>query len=170
MNATDRVRRHTAAAVLDRIDRDTESRLLDGARRGTPALSEHIASLEREWDTDRLIEAEAAGTALTGLALAAFVHPRLILVPGVVAAAVFLHATTGWYPLLALLRRLGVRSPREIERERYALKALRGDFSDMEAPSPTRMDAVPAARVRVGATQASMDAQLADVTGSGRGA
>ena len=43
----------------------------------------------------------------------------------------FLHAMTGCYPLLPLFRRLGFRSPREIARERYALKALRGDFQGM---------------------------------------
>jgi hypothetical protein len=35
---------------------------------------------------------------------------------------------SGWYPLMPLFRRLGIRTAREIERERYALKALRGDF------------------------------------------
>jgi hypothetical protein len=41
---------------------------------------------------------------------------------------VFLHAIQGWYPLLPLFRRMGIRSQDEIDRERYALKALRGDF------------------------------------------
>jgi hypothetical protein len=49
-----------------------------------------------------------------------------------VGAAVFLHATAGGYPLLPLFRRLGLRTSREIARERYALKALRGDFHDMQ--------------------------------------
>jgi hypothetical protein len=38
------------------------------------------------------------------------------------------HAVQGWCPPLALLRRLGVRTRREIDAEKYALKALRGDF------------------------------------------
>ena len=42
-----------------------------------------------------------------------------------------LHAATGWYPLLPVFRRLGFRSAREIAGERYALKALRGDFHAM---------------------------------------
>ena len=38
------------------------------------------------------------------------------------------HAVKGWCPPVPLFRRLGVRTCGEIERERYALKALRGDF------------------------------------------
>jgi hypothetical protein len=42
------------------------------------------------------------------------------------------HAVQGWCPPLPLLRRLGVRTADEINEERYALKALRGDFVDAD--------------------------------------
>lgn len=86
---------------------------------------------DREWDTDRAVELEAAITGLAGLALGAAVRSGFLLMPAVVGAAVVTHAVTGWHPLLPLLRRLGLRTSREIERERYALKALRGDFDGM---------------------------------------
>ena len=38
------------------------------------------------------------------------------------------HAVQGWCPPVPFFRRRGVRTAREIEIERYALKALRGDF------------------------------------------
>jgi hypothetical protein len=41
------------------------------------------------------------------------------------------HALQGWCLPVPLLRRLGVRTQREIERERFALKALRGDFDSV---------------------------------------
>jgi hypothetical protein len=41
------------------------------------------------------------------------------------------HASHGWYPLLPLFRRLGVCTRDEIERERFALKAIRGDFDGL---------------------------------------
>ena len=54
-----------------------------------------------------------------------------------VGAAVFLFGTRGMYPLLPIFRRLGIRRAREIERKRYAVKALRGDFDAMSRePSP----------------------------------
>jgi hypothetical protein len=58
---------------------------------------------------------------------------RHTALPLFVGGAVLTHALTGRYPLLPLLRRAGVRSAREIGRERYALKALRGDFANLEA-------------------------------------
>jgi hypothetical protein len=66
---------------------------------------------------------------LLGLALGVTVDKRLLVLPGLVSTMLIVHATHGWYPLLPLFRRLGVRSRDEIDRERYALKAIRGDFS-----------------------------------------
>lgn len=43
-------------------------------------------------------------------------------------AFLLLHGTKGWCPPLPLFRSYGVRTRSEIEREKYALKYLRGDF------------------------------------------
>jgi hypothetical protein len=127
----DRVRAHTAAAVLQRIDEDTAAHL-DRAARGDPALiGERLEALDREWNTDRVIELEAACTGLAGLALGVLARPAFLSLPAIVGAALFVHAAKGPYPLLPALRRLGFRTAREIARERYALKALRGDFHDI---------------------------------------
>jgi hypothetical protein len=48
------------------------------------------------------------------------------------------HALQGWCPPVPFFRSRGVRTAREIDQERYALKALRGDFakvSDVAAAS-----------------------------------
>jgi hypothetical protein len=137
----DRARRHTARGVLRRIDDETVSHLAEVAHH--PDLADQrLVALDREWDLDRLVETEAAAMGLLGLTLGTLVSPRLLLVPGAVGAAVFLFATRGMYPLLPIFRRLGVRTSREIERERYAVKALRGDFSAM-ADVPTQAAPVP---------------------------
>jgi hypothetical protein len=44
------------------------------------------------------------------------------------------HVIEGWCPPLAILRRLGFRTSSEINRERIALKTLRGDFADVSVP------------------------------------
>ena len=127
---TDRVRRHTAAAVLRSIDSVTVASLSDCA--GAPAETDRrLKELDEEWDIDRALETEAATMGLIGLALGAFVRKQLLALPAIVAAAVLLQATTGRYPLMPLFRRLGLRTSKEIARERYALKALRGDFAGM---------------------------------------
>jgi hypothetical protein len=64
------------------------------------------------------------------------VRPAFLAIPAAVGAAVLAHAVSGWYPLMPLFRRLGIRTAREIERERYALKALRGDFRGMNPNAP----------------------------------
>jgi hypothetical protein len=70
------------------------------------------------------------------------VDRRFIAIPALVTSMMLLHSTQGWYPLLPLLRRLGVRTEDEIERERYAVKALRGDFSPVaNAEAESRADA-----------------------------
>ena len=64
--------------------------------------------------------------------------------PAVVAGFLLQHAAQGWCPPLPLMRRMGVRTRDEINQERYALKALRGDFDEvaMDFDPNTRLGAV----------------------------
>lgn len=127
----DRVRHRTAADVLRSIDADTYERLLRDEAADPAAVARRLRELDREWDTDRTIELEAAATGLAGLALGTWVRSNLLAIPAIVGAALLLHALTGRYPLMPALRRIGVRTSREIAGERYALKALRGDFATL---------------------------------------
>lgn len=70
---------------------------------------------------------------LLGLALATRVRKTFLLLPAGVFGFFAQHALQGWCPPIPVFRRLGVRTQREIERERYALKALRGDFDQLPA-------------------------------------
>jgi len=126
----DRIRRHTAGEVLRRID-DVTVASLSRCAESPAGTQQRLDRLDRESDTDRALEVEAATMGLIGLALGVFVRPQLLALPALVAGGVLLHATTGRYPLMPLFRRLGLRTAREIARERYALKALRGDFAGM---------------------------------------
>lgn len=148
--AVDRARRRTAGEVLRRIDGDMAARLHHCAEGGDGVAGGQLHRLDREWDTDRTIVAEAASVGLVGLALGVWVQPRWLLLPALAGAGLLVHATTGRYPLMPLLRRLGVRTAREIERERYAVKALRGDFALVPdaASQPADRGASPAASRR----------------------
>jgi hypothetical protein len=84
--------------------------------------------LDREWDIERTLEANAASVALIGLGLGTFLDRRLYVLPALVCGFLLQHAIQGWCPPVPLFRRLGVRTASEIDHERYALKALRGDF------------------------------------------
>ena len=127
---TDRVRARTAEAINARIDDLARQRVADSTGQD---VTERIRQLDTDWDFERVVEAEAAATGLLGLALGVTIHRSFLLIPGFVAAMMLLHAIDGWYPLLPLLRRLGLRTQDEIDRERFVLKALRGDFAGIRS-------------------------------------
>jgi hypothetical protein len=91
-------------------------------------IDTRLKELEKEWDFERTLEAEAPVMTLPGLLLGLTVSRKFLVVPLFAQGMVLLHALQGWYPLLPLFRGAGVRTQSEIARERYALKALRGDF------------------------------------------
>jgi hypothetical protein len=142
-NGADRVRRNTSPEVNAHIDQEIEERVQDYAARGEAAISRRIEELDREWDMERLLETNASALAGLGVGLAALTGNRKwLIVPGVVLSFLFQHALQGWCPPVPVFRRLGVRTCEEIDREKYALKALRGDFAIV----PVRSDAGDAAR------------------------
>jgi hypothetical protein len=126
-----RVELHTApdlnAAIRQRADAEVVR--LEGASAGE--IAERLRALDREWDVERLLQTNASIVVLLGLTLAATVSRRFLLLPAGVFSFFAQHALQGWCPPIPVFRRLGVRTQREIERERYALKALRGDFDRM---------------------------------------
>ena len=128
MTETDRVRAHTADIINDRIDRETMQRLRNYAMRQAEDITPHLHRLDREWDIERALEINAAAIGLAGVALAIAHDRRWLALPAIVFSFLALHAAQGWCPPVPVLRRLGFRTRREIDRERYAMKAMRGDF------------------------------------------
>jgi hypothetical protein len=123
-----RVREHSAREANARIRDDTLRRIGDYEHADAGRISARIAELEREWDIERVLEANAATVALVGLGLGATVDRRWFALPAVVAGFLLQHALQGWCPPLPLFRRFGVRTAREIHEEILALKLMRGDF------------------------------------------
>ena len=131
MNELDRVRAHTAMEVLEKIDQRIEENIQSYATQSKGAISARIDELDREWDIERLLETNASALAFTGLTLGITVNKKWFLLTGGVLAFLFQHAVQGWCPPIPLLRRAGVRTRSEIDREKFALKALRGDFENI---------------------------------------
>jgi hypothetical protein len=123
----ERVPRNTDAEVNRRILQATTARVRALAAR-PQQIDRRLRELDEEWDIERVLQANAAALTFTGAVLAATVNKRWLGLPALVGAFLFQHAVQGWCPPLPVLRRLGFRTPREIEEERVALKALRGDF------------------------------------------
>jgi hypothetical protein len=128
---TERVPRHTAKRVNREIEEKTDRGLARYAAQ-PHEIAARLEALDREWDIERTLEANAATASLVGIVLGATVDRRFFALPAVVAAFLLQHALQGWCPPLPVFRRMGFRTQSEIEEERYALKALRGDFRDVE--------------------------------------
>ena len=120
--SADRVRRSTDTEVNNRIDRQTDANIARFSGLGRDAVLRRIAALDHEWDVERVLEVNASTLALSGLALGVTVNKKWLVVPGVVLSFLLQHGVQGWCPPLPILRRLGVRTRGEIDREKYALK------------------------------------------------
>jgi hypothetical protein len=137
-----RIRINTADPVNRRIAEATARRIAFHARH-PDRIGERLAQLDAEGDTERVLEANAATLALSGTLIGLLGDRRFLAVPLVVTGFLLQHALQGWCPPLPVIRRLGVRTAREIETERAALKAMRGDFADLPRPraEPRRVEA-----------------------------
>ena len=127
-----RVRNSTSDEINHQIRRQTEENVARYAAGGPKAIERRLRELDAEWDIERTLEAIASTLAFTGCVLAATVDRRWVFLPMAVTAFIFQHAVQGWCPPLPILRRLGLRTAEEIDHERYALKALRGDFRHID--------------------------------------
>lgn len=128
MEKADRVRANTSDAINRQIDRESDARVHEYAQETPLEITRRIAELDREWDMERLLETNASALAFTGLALGITYSKKWLIIPAIVLPFLFQHAVQGWCPPVPLFRRFGVRTRKEIDREKYALKVLRGDF------------------------------------------
>lgn len=134
-STTARVMEQTPDYINDRIREKTEASVVRFAIAGPEAIRQRLDELDREWDIERFLEVNASVVVLTGLALGLVRDRRWLIVPILASGFLLQHALEGWCPPVPILRRLGTRTSAEIEHERYALKALRGDFQHLEIPS-----------------------------------
>ena len=135
-----RVERNTDPAINQaRQEEIRDSLRYYAARPGE--IPTRLAELDREWDIERALEANAATVALAGLAMTALADRRFIALPVMVAGFLLQHAIQGWCPPLPILRRLGVRTPAEICEERCGLRMLQGEYRSFGDPAPAQWPA-----------------------------
>lgn len=104
---------------------------------GPAALSERLRALDEEPDLETVGSMALAGAGTLGLVFG-FLGSRLWrLLAWISLPLLFAHARGKLKAPEDFLRSLGLRSRREIQEERYALKALRGDFKDIAAMDTT---------------------------------
>lgn len=127
-NGADRVQKSTPAPLNARIEQETRQHLEEYTTERLHEMDDRIRELDREWDIERSLELNASVLALAGTALGIMVNKRWFALPILVGTFLTQHAIQGWCPPIPILRKLGFRTRKEIDKEKFALKALRGDF------------------------------------------
>ncbi len=142
----DPVRAKTSPETLQEIDAAIDEKILYYSTQPREVISQRIAELDQEWDIERWLETNASSIALATLTLGVTRNRAYLLITGTVLGFLLMHAIQGWCPPVPLLRKLGVRTRSEIDREKFALKVLRGDFQNV-ARNPETFRESPAAEV-----------------------
>lgn len=108
-----------------------EERLACLADAGPQAITDRLGQLDREWSAGRMTKAVIGVMIVAGLALTAFLNPWWLLLPAVGGLFLlqYLFSRQSW--LGATFREMGFRSSTDIDQEKFALRALRGDFKNL---------------------------------------
>jgi hypothetical protein len=128
-----RVPLHTSNEVNNRIREEARERI-DYYRAHPDEIGKRIKELNEEWDVERALATGSSCLSLLGMALGVRRDRRWLALTGAVQAFYLQHTLQGWCPPLPMLRRLGFRTPMEIELERAALKEIREGVSENPAP------------------------------------
>jgi hypothetical protein len=132
-----RVEQSTQPDINERIRRITEVKLTEaGANRAS--IDRRLRELDEEWDMERALQTNFAIVNLLSITFGALAARPWFVISGIAGGFMLEHALKGWCPPLPILRRFGFRTAREIAHERYALKALLGDFRGSDAAHPSQ--------------------------------
>ncbi|MBA3238605.1 MAG: hypothetical protein H0T62_09710 [Parachlamydiaceae bacterium] len=135
----DRVRCCTCAEINKKIDVGMITSLKKYSVLPKAEISARIIELEKQWSIERRIELSASILAFIGVILGAFVHIFWLLFPILIISFLALHAIQGWCPPIPFLRKLNIRTRREIDWEKFALKFIRGDFENLTKTDITKI-------------------------------
>jgi len=113
----------TVVKTVDRLKRLAEC--------GPSAIEERLNELEREWSAGRATKVALGLFILIGMGLWLSLGGWWYVVPilGGLVLLEYLFSRTSW--LGKLFHEMGSRTGQEIEEEKFALKALRGDFATL---------------------------------------
>ncbi|SES42514.1 YgaP family membrane protein [Salipaludibacillus aurantiacus] len=123
-----RVKKHTKEEINLEVKEQIQQNVDYYKNKSPEEISGRLEELDQEWDTERVLEANAASLVIAGSILGATVSRKWNILPGIVGGFLLQHALQGWCPPLSVIRRAGVRTEAEIQEEKNALKELRGDF------------------------------------------
>jgi hypothetical protein len=113
------------------FDEKTKENIRRYVDQGSEAIDSRIQELDSSWDAERALQLNIAILAI-GSFLLYKSNKRWLIITVIVSVFLAQNAVQGSCAPLKLLRFFGIRSRKEIDREKYALKALRGDFENIK--------------------------------------
>lgn len=128
LDGYDRIRAHSPQHINQAIEQQMQHNVHDAGELDENRLSDKIERLDREWDIDRALMLFFAAAVSTTVLLGTRKNRKWLGLLAIQLPFLAYHATVGWCPPVSLFRRLGFRSSKEIDAEKYAMKTLRGDF------------------------------------------
>ena len=143
---TDRVRRYTSPERLRQIEETIEQNIKFYAAQPDHVIVQRIEELQREWSMERFLQANVAAAGFLTAFLALASSRKWGLLTGVALGFFLYHSLRGYDPRIPVLRRMGVRTRSEIDREKYALKAWLGEYRNIK-PEEVRSEGIPARQI-----------------------
>lgn len=125
---TKRVCQSTKAKINSCIREQTLKNLKLYKDSNKALLTERLKELDKEWDTERVLETNAGILILISSYYGLKSKKYFFLTTGIIGFFLLLHGLKGWCPPLPFLRKCMVRTSEEIHNEKMVLKILRGDF------------------------------------------
>ncbi len=101
---------------------------LNGYYNDQENINQRLLELDNEVDVETYMQAESSSLTLAGIILSLAVSKKWLILPIATSALSIANLIRGRNNPLTIFRKLGFRTRAEIEKERYALKAIRGDF------------------------------------------
>lgn len=129
----DKVRANTPPEINQAIDIEIAAIVRFYASKTDYEIGKRIEDLDKEWDIGRIIEIRASTASLIGIILGLKGSKIWFILPTIASTCLLQYAMQGWCPPVSILRRFGFRTRQEIDLEKYALKALRGDFDTISS-------------------------------------
>ncbi len=105
-------------------------------------VASRIEELNGEWDTERVLEVNAASVIILSSLIGLLRCRGYFLLTGLVSLFLLKHALEGWCPPLPIIRGMGIRTSEEINHEKTVLKMMRGDFLDVDNSVESMLHAV----------------------------
>ncbi len=121
--------------INEKTMEEIEDRIKCYALRRPEDIENRLAELDHEWNIERFLDLKIFSVALIGTILGITKTKKWLLLSGVALPFLLLNSTSSRNPLHSIFSEFGFRNKKEIELERYALKALRGDFKGLDDKS-----------------------------------